>query len=62
MIDHQKYDDLTVREIVEDEGLDYAVRHYMSSDSIKSEETAQLWSAASDALEALAKHLHLDEE
>ena len=54
------YDDIKVKEIVEDEGLDYAIRHYMGSDSIKNPETAKLWDDAALALDALAKHLHLE--
>lgn len=56
------YDDIEVAEIAADEGLEYAVRHYMGAESIKSPETAQLWQAADDALTALAKHLHLDDD
>ena len=56
----RKYDDFEVQEICEDEGLDYAVRHYMGPESIKNPETARLWEEAGKALNALAEHLHLE--
>lgn len=56
-----QYDDFEVRDRVEQEGLDYAVRHYMDASSCKNPETARLWQEAADALNALAKHLHLDD-
>lgn len=50
-----------MRDIVENEGLEYAVRHYMGADVIKNPETAKLWIEAEAALTALAKHLHLED-
>ena len=61
MIMSDKYDDFEVRDIVENEGLDYAVRHYMTADHCENPKTAELWGAAEKALNTLAKHLHLDE-
>ena len=53
--------DVRVREVIEQEGLDYAVRHYMRSDHIQNPVTAALWKSAADALDALAEHLGLDD-
>ena len=56
-----QYNDIEVKERVEQEGLEYAVRHYMSSDSIKNPELAKLWDDAAASLDALAKYLRLDD-
>lgn len=53
--------DIEVRERVEQEGLDYAVRHYMDGSSIQNPVTAKLWDEAATALEKLAKHLRLED-
>lgn len=55
-----KMSDIEVREVVDSEGLDYAVRHYMDSNGIGNPETAKLWDAAAEALNALAAQLKLD--
>ncbi len=55
-------DDFEVREVVEIEGLEYAVRHYMNSSKISNPVTADLWDKANAALNDLVKHLHLDED
>lgn len=47
-----------VAERIEQEGLDYAIRHYMGSDGFTDRETARLWDEAEKALNALVKHLH----
>ena len=57
----RQYDDFEVQAIAEEEGLEYAVRHYMSADCCKNPETQKLWREAAGALERLAKHLHLDD-
>lgn len=54
-----KYSDDTLVSIIESEGLGYAVLYYLGSDNIESEDTAILWKAAADALEALKKHLEI---
>lgn len=56
-----KMNDIEVRERVEQEGLDYAVRHYMDGRSIQNPVTAQLWDNAAAALNALAEYLHLED-
>ena len=42
-----------VAEIVENEGLGYAVQHYMSSDDIENKALKSLWDIASAALKAI---------
>lgn len=42
---------------IENEGLEYAVRHYCSGDEFKDEITAKLWNAADAAIDALVKYL-----
>lgn len=44
-------------DIIENEGLDYAVRHYISGSAFKDPDTARLWTAADGALNALVNHL-----
>jgi hypothetical protein len=56
------FDDIEVRAIVEEEGIGYAVMHYMPASYCKNPETAKLWKEASDALSALKRHLHLFED
>jgi hypothetical protein len=57
----EKMNDIEVRERVDQEGLDYAVRHYMSGDSCQNPETAKLWDEAAAALNNLAAHLGLED-
>ena len=42
-----------VADIVESEGLGYAVQHYMGADAIKDPKLAALWKTAKDALDAI---------
>jgi hypothetical protein len=42
-----------VADIVEMEGLGYAVQNYMSADQIKDQKLAALWKTAKDALDAI---------
>jgi hypothetical protein len=58
---YPNYDDFEARGIVENEGLEYAVRHYTNAESFKNPETAKLWGAAAKALDALVAHLHLED-
>lgn len=46
-----------VAERIEQEGLDYAVRHYMGSKDFEDRKTAELWDAAEAAMNALVQHL-----
>lgn len=51
---------LTVEEIaavVDNEGLDYAIQHYLSSDRIADPELAKLWQDAAAALSAVSSYL-----
>jgi hypothetical protein len=61
MTSNDSYSDTDLRNVIEDEGLDYAVRFYLSEKDIKSEETRQLWQTARVALEKLAAHLELED-
>lgn len=56
-VEDQKCTNLYVAERIEQEGLDYAVRHYMSSDNFEDRKTAELWDAAEKALNDLMTHL-----
>lgn len=56
-----KYTDLEIKGIVEDEGLGYAVMHYMDKENIWSEKTKKLFSTAKNAMLKLAKHLGVDD-
>lgn len=42
---------------IENEGLDYAVRHYIDGDAFKDPETARLWTEAANANQALVDYL-----
>lgn len=53
----KKYTDHEVAMIVEDEGIGYAVLHYMAADNCKNPETEELWNQAEIALKNLAEHL-----
>lgn len=51
---------MTTREIafkVEDEGLGYAIQHYMSGEDIEDPELARLWDQASDMLNNIERIL-----
>lgn len=42
---------------IENEGIGYAVMHYISGDEFKDPVTAALWSGSAKSLEALRDHL-----
>ena len=44
-------------DLIENEGLDYAVRHYTSGSSFKDSDTGLLWDEAANALNNLVNHL-----
>lgn len=52
-----KYNNSQAGQIVESEGLDYAVQHYTSPDSFQDPTTSRLWLEARDACNALERHL-----
>lgn len=43
--------------IIQNEGLDYAVRHYIDGEEFKDPETARLWKLSDACLSALVEHL-----
>lgn len=44
-------------DIIENEGLGYAVQHYISGDAFADPKTARLWNDADRALATLVTHL-----
>lgn len=56
----KKYDLIEVADIVENEGLGYAVVDYMSGDSIADPELAALWDQAAGLLNRIKEKLHLE--
>jgi hypothetical protein len=57
----KKYSDDDLKDIIEMEGLEYAVRHYLNSEKIADSDTRDLWRQAEEALNRLVLHLGLDE-
>lgn len=53
----EKYSNKEARDIIESEGVGYAVQHYISGDSFKDKKTAELWNKAEAALNELEEHL-----
>lgn len=47
-------------DIIENEGLGYAIRHYTSGDDFKDPETHRLWDAADKALVELVEYLEAE--
>jgi len=47
-------------DIIECEGVGYAVLHYTSGSTFRDPKTASLWDAADEALKALCLHLEND--
>jgi hypothetical protein len=52
-----KYSATAVADIVENEGLDYAIQHYIVSESITDPELSQLWEEARTVLNEIDKRL-----
>lgn len=52
-------DDAALAGLIEQEGLDYAIQHYLDPQQIQDPETKRLWLRAKHALDALAKHLEV---
>jgi len=48
-----------VKDIIDNEGLGYAIQDYMSSDDFEDAQLAKLWDKASEALNAVTKYLGL---
>lgn len=57
----EKYSDETLVDIIEEEGLGYAVQYYVNPDKIKNSDTYDLWKAAKEALNNLCLHLGIDD-
>ena len=53
----KKYNDSQVADIIINEGLGYAVQHYLPADQIKNPELAKLWQQAEDALNSIEEIL-----
>lgn len=58
----EKYSIRQVAEIVHSEGLDYAIQHYLSADSIADLRLAGLWVTAKNALDAIEEILPSEDE
>jgi hypothetical protein len=58
----REYSDAEVKQIVEDEGLGYAVMYYMGSDRIETPKLKQLWDEASLAMHRLEEYLDTIED
>lgn len=52
-----KMTDIDVKERAEQEGLGYAVMHYMDESDIQNPVTKKLWKKAREAMTALNEHL-----
>lgn len=52
-----KYSTEIVTEMVEREGLGYAIQHYLSGDSIEDPELAKMWDEAKTLLDRIEVHL-----
>lgn len=50
-------DNFYVATVVEDEGLGYAIQHYMNGDSFEDRELAEMWDKCQELLEAIDKKL-----
>ncbi len=53
----EKYTNGDAVDIIENERLDYAVRHYCNGSDFKDRVTAELWDEAGTALNALVAYL-----
>lgn len=54
---YPEYTNAEAVDIIESEGLEYAVRHYTSGMTMKDPSTSALWAAADAALGDLVEHL-----
>lgn len=57
LIEKGEYTNCDAVSIIENEGLDYAVRHYISGDYFADPETQKRWNAAEEAITALTEYL-----
>jgi sugar phosphate isomerase/epimerase len=56
----KKHNRKELAEIVDTEGLDYALLHYISPESIKSKKLRELWEQARDLLLELQEELGIE--
>lgn len=54
------YSNEDLREIIEQEGLGYAIMHYVSSGNIQDETVAMWWKKASEALAGVLEVLNIE--
>ena len=57
----RKLNDVEVVDVIEQEGVWYAVRDYLSEEDIENPKTAELWKVARLALNVLSQYLKLDD-
>lgn len=59
---NNKYTIEGVDMVIDDEGLDYAIQHYISSDNIADPELRKLWQRAKNALAEIESYIaeHLE--
>lgn len=60
MDDEGKLSNQEVAEVVECEGLGYAIQHYLSADRIEDEDLAELWAEAAALLDDISGRLEID--
>lgn len=56
----EKYSDEDLRNLIDNEGLGYAIYGYLNPSMVENETTKALWLDAYNALKALSEHLELD--
>lgn len=61
MEDGKLYTNEEIADVVESEGLGYAVQYYLNPELIEDDELKQKWQDAKDALDALTEYLNLDD-
>jgi hypothetical protein len=60
VMEREKYTNGDAMNILDNEGVGYAVQHYCSGCDFKDPETAKLWTAADHALTTLVEYLERD--
>jgi hypothetical protein len=55
-----KYTNGDAVDIIENEGLEYAVRHYCDAGSFKDPQTVRLWDKAEESLTNLVNYLQVE--
>jgi hypothetical protein len=57
----KKLSNKQIKDIVEYEGLGYAIQHYLGSEMINNKKLSKLWGQTKKSLDAIAKILKLGE-